>query len=157
MTNDYLAITYRMTGDIFTDSARTLDKTIEKDANGLPTRLTCIPFYFLVSHATELYLKSALLKRGLKEGDLKKYDYRHNLDALLKEVQSIGLEVSSTTVDLINGLSPQHKNHTLRYTVLVEGTKTFAPPPSILFPMLEELLLLTRISTMSVPPREFPN
>jgi len=146
MADDYVGITYRMMADLYVHSARRLDEKLEKDDQGLPTRLTCIPFYFLCSQAAELYLKSALLKRGFKEVDLKQFDCRHNLDALLNKLQDFGLRVSEITVDLINGMTPQHKAHNLRYTALIEGQKTYAPPPELVLQMLSELLLLTSIS-----------
>ena len=60
---------------------------MEKRNDGTPAKLTPIPFYFLISHAVELFLKSALLKRGFTEDELKKHDYRHNLDSLLAALQ----------------------------------------------------------------------
>jgi hypothetical protein len=147
----YLASIYRLTAVNFWESAKTLNSTIEKDTNGIPTKITAIPFYFLISHATELLLKSALLKRGFEENDLKKYDYRHNLRMLLKELQKKSVTISIGTVSIINSLDTQHKTHALRYTALMDdGKKTYWPPPSILFTMLDELLLLTRISTQGI-------
>lgn len=144
--NIYLASIYRLTAVNFWESAKTISATIELKNDGTPAKATAIPFYFLVSHAVELLLKSALLKRGFKEGDLRKYDYRHNLDALLKELQAKEVSVTPDTVNLINGLHTQHQNHALRYTALVDdGQKTYMPPPSIVFSMLDELLLLTRV------------
>jgi hypothetical protein len=93
-----------------------------------------------------------LLKRGYQEGDLRKYHYRHNLDALLKELQAKEVSVTPETVSLIIGLHSQHHNHALRYTALVDdGQKTYMPPPSLVFSMLDELLLLTRISNSMHP------
>jgi len=132
-------------------SAETLAKTIETKSDGSPKKITAIPFYFLVSHAAELLLKSALLKRGFTESDLKKYDYRHNLDALLVALQNKGVYVTPDTENLIKKLHGQHQTHALRYTALMDdGEKTFVPPPSLLFTMLDELLMLTRISTQGV-------
>lgn len=149
--NIYLASIYRIEAVNFWQSAKTLSATLELNSNGTPAKVTAIPFYFLISHATELLLKSALLKRGFKAGDLKKYDYRHSLDALLGELQTLGVSVTPDTVSLINGLHSQHQNHALRYTALVDdGQKTYMPPPSLVFSMLDELLLLTRISTQGV-------
>ena len=145
--NIYLSSIYRITAVNFWESAKTLSLTLELKSDGTPAKVTAIPFYFLISHAVELLLKSALLKRGFKEGDLKKYDFRHNLDALLKELQTQGVSVTPDTVSLINGLHSQHQNHALRYTALVDdGQKTYMPPPSLVFSMLDELLLLTGIS-----------
>lgn len=146
--NIYLASIYRITAVNFWESAKIVSSTLELRSDGTPAKVTAIPFYFLISHAAELLLKSALLKRGFKEGDLKKYDYRHNLDALLKELQTQGVSVTPETVNLIHGLHSQHQNHALRYTALVDdGQKTDIPPPHVVFSMLDELLLLTRTST----------
>ena len=147
----YLASIYRISAVNFWKSAKILSETLELNSNGAPAKLTAIPFYFLVSHAAELFLKSALLKRGFNDRDLKKYDYRHSLNTLLLELQELGVSVTPDTVGLINGLHSQHQNHALRYTALVDdGQKTYMPPPSLVFSMLEELLLLTRISTQGV-------
>lgn len=79
-----LATIFRLTAVNFWESAKHLDTTMEKRENGSPTKLTSIPFYFLISHAVELFLKSALLKRGFTEDDQKKHNYHHNLRLLLK-------------------------------------------------------------------------
>jgi len=98
-----------------------------------------------------LLLKSALWKRGFQEGDLKKVDYRHNLDSLLERLQEKGVSVTPDTIHLIKGLYSQHQNHALRYTALVDdGQKTHMPPPAVVLSMLEELLLLTRFSTQGI-------
>lgn len=144
----YLASIYRLTGVNFWESAKKLNFVMEKTTDNTPIKVTAIPFYFLVSHAAELFLKSALLKRGWNEQQLKKYDYRHNLDSLLRELQGIGIIVTPETANLINGLSPQHADHSLRYKALVDnGQKTYLPPTNLIHSALEELLLLTRIST----------
>jgi hypothetical protein len=147
----YIASVYRLTAVNFWESAKILSASLETKSDGTPAKLTAIPFYFLVSHAAELLLKSALLKRGFHEVDLKKFDYRHNLDALLEELRKQGVSVTPDTIQLINGLHLQHQNHALRYTALVDdGQRTYMPPPHLLFSMLEELLLLTRISTQGI-------
>ncbi len=146
-----LAVAYYTNGVNFRLSAERLREGLELDDAGRPKKLTAIPLYFLASHAAELFLKAALLKRGFPETDLKKYDYRHNLESLLQELQKKGIPVSSDTTAVIHGLSEQHRTHQLRYTVLVDdGTKTYWPPLSLVFAALEELLLLTRISTHGV-------
>jgi len=128
--NVYLASIYRIEAVNFWKSAKTLSATLELNSDGTPAKITAIPFYFLISHAAELLLKSALLKRGFNASDLKKYDYRHNLNALLGELQKLGVSVTPDTVSLINGLHSQHQNHALRYTALVDdGQKTYMPPP----------------------------
>jgi hypothetical protein len=150
--NIYAASIYRITAVSFWESAKILDTTMEKDSKGLATKITLIaPFYFLISHTTELLLKSALLKRGLSEKDLKKYDYRHSLEKLLEELKKKGVYVTDATTNLIEGLHKQHKNHELRYTIFMDdGQKTYMPPPLLLFSMLDELLMLTRISTQGI-------
>lgn len=150
--NIYLVSVYRLTAVNFWESAKILSATIELKSDGTPAKITAIPFYFLISHAVELLLKSALLKRGFREEDLRKYDYRHNLDALLKELQAQGVSLTPNTVSLVNGLHSQHQNHALRYTALVDdGQKTYMPPPSLVFYMLDELLLLTRVAASPHP------
>ena len=149
--NITLAVAYYLNGVNFRTSAEKLRSTLDLDSDGRPTKLTAIPLYFLISHSAELFLKAALLKRGFNESDLKKYDYRHNLNSLLLELQNKGVSVTDETVATIQGLSKQHKNHALRYTVLVDdGAKTYWPPLSLVFSMLDELLLLTKISTQGV-------
>jgi hypothetical protein len=146
-----LAVAYYLNGVNFRMSVEKLRCTLDLDSDGRPTKLTAIPLYFLASHSAELFLKAALFKRGFNESDLKKYDYRHNLNSLLSALQNKGVSVTDETVATIQGLSKQHKNHALRYTVLVDdGAKTYWPPLSLVFSMLDELLLLTKISTQGV-------
>ena len=92
----YLASVYRLTAVNFRLAAETLTATMETKEDGTPAKLTAIPFYFVASHAAELFLKSALLKRGLEESDLKQYDYRHNLNALLSAIQAKGFQLLRT-------------------------------------------------------------
>ena len=146
-----LAVAYYMNGINFRISAERLRENLELDDAGRPTKLMAIPLYFLASHAAELFLKAALLKRGFAEADLRKFNYRHNLAALLEELQKKNLPVSGDTAAVVRGLSEQHQAHQLRYTVLLDdGTSTYCPPLSLVFDALEELLLLTRISTHGV-------
>ena len=146
--NIALASYYRLMGVAFWESAKKLEVIIEKRQDGSPAKLTSIPFYFLISHAAELFLKSALLKRDFTEYDLKKYDYRHDLNILFEELQKKGVTVTPTTIDVINGLHTRHKDHSLRYGgSLHDGQKTYWPPTSLMNPMLEELLSLTKLST----------
>lgn len=82
---------------------------------------------------------------------MKKFSYRHNLAALLQEIQSKGVPVTDDTVAIVQGLSEQHESHQLRYNVLVDdGSRTYWPPLALVFIALDELLLLTRISTHGV-------
>ncbi len=147
----YLASIFRMTGVNFQLAAKILADAMETKSDGTPAKMTAIPFYFVASHAAELLLKSALLKRGFNESELKQFDLRHSLNSLLAAVQEQGVSVMMETVSLIDGLHHQHQTHSLRYTALLDdGQPTFMPPPSLIFEMLDELLMLTRISTQGV-------
>jgi len=70
-----LAAAYYINGSNFRLSAEKLMEGLELDASGRPTKLTAVPLYFLASHAAELFLKAALLKRGFAEAKLKKHDH----------------------------------------------------------------------------------
>jgi hypothetical protein len=145
-----LITSYRLLGVAFQLNAKTLLKTLETKADGTPAKYTAIPFIYLVSHAAELYLKAALLKRGYTEGDLKKFGLRHDLKALLLALRAKGVSFSPETVSLLNGLHAQHHSHALRYTVFMQGQRTFMPPLTSTLEMLDELMMLTRISTQGV-------
>lgn len=146
-----VAIAYYMNGVLFQMSAKTLCKEIEVNEKNIPKKYTGVPFYYLCSHAAELFLKAALLKRGFKQADLKKYDYRHNLGALLKELKNKGLVITKNTELAIEALDKQHKKHILRYTVLLDdGEGALFPPLCCCLEMLDELLSLTRISTQGI-------
>ncbi|SOD22547.1 hypothetical protein [Nitrosomonas ureae] len=148
--NVALAVAYYTNGVNFRVSAERLASDLELDNLGRPTKLTAIPLFFLASHAAELFLKAALLKRGVSSSDLKKFEYRHNLSALLQLLQLKNIFVSAETIELVNGLSEQHAEHALRYTVLFDdGKKTYWPPIALVFSALEELLLLTRVGNNS--------
>ena len=140
----YWASIYRTAAVNFRLSAQSLLSTLELKADGTPAKLTAIPFFFLVSHTIELFLKSALLKRGYVPSDLRKFDRRHNLQALLELLARMNLPVSLETTKIVRGFSEQHERHLLRYHLL---TNPFMPAPATLWPMLDELLMLTRIAT----------
>jgi hypothetical protein len=128
----------------FRMSAEKLLPTIRLRDDGTPEKRTAVPFYFLISHVIELLLKCALLKRGNSLSDLRRFNSRHNLAGLLALVVGKDLPVSVESREIIVGFSEQHQQHLLRYHVLINP---FMPPPANLWPMLDELLLLTRIST----------
>ena len=146
-----LAFAYRLLGVGFQHSAASLLPTLEMREDGTPAKYTAIPFLFLISHAAELYLKAALIKRGIDGKDLKKYGYRHNLRALLEDLQRMGVSVSTETVQMLNGLHSQHQTHALRYSVFVDDVeKTYMPPLPATLVMLDELMMLTRIATQGI-------
>jgi hypothetical protein len=140
----YWASVFRMIAVNFRRSAEAILPNLELRDDGSPAKLTAIPFYFLVSQAIELFLKSALLKRGYVPADLRRFDNRHNLKALLELLKRKCLSVSTEATSIIEGLSSQHADHLLRYHFLINP---FMPPPARLWPVLDELLMLTRIST----------
>jgi hypothetical protein len=146
-----LAVAYYLNGANFRASAEKLRDGLDLDELGRPKTLLAVPFYFLASHATELFIKAALLKRGFDPSALKAFDYRHNLAALLEELVKMNVPVTSATAAVIQGLSEQHRTHQLRYTVLVDdGQTTYWPPLAHVFAALDEMILLTRISTHGV-------
>jgi len=143
-----LIVAYRLNGANFRASAEKLAREIEVDERGRPTKLTAIPAFYLASHAAELYLKAALLKRNMSDSELRRIDVRHNLSALLDLLLSKNVQISTRTMELVRGLSKQHGEHALRYTVLVDdGKRTYWPSFTVLFSSLDELLLLTRTTT----------
>ena len=148
--NTATASRYRTLGAAFQTSAKNLCKDIEVDINGRPTKANAIPMYYLASHSAELFLKAALLKRGMSEDELR-IDYRHDLVSLLDRLSRIDVPVSELTTNCIQGLSEQHRKNQLRYTILDDdGVATYWPPVDVVFQMLEELVAITRISTHSV-------
>lgn len=143
MDNVVEAVNCKLMAVNFWESAKKIESTMDKKDDGTPAKLTAIPFYFLVSHATELFLKAALLKRGFDSGKLKKFDYRHNLSNLLDELEKYKIVVSPHSASIIRGLSISHAEHSLRYKVLV---KWYSPPPKCIYSMLDELLGCCRLN-----------
>ncbi|HLS80515.1 MAG TPA: hypothetical protein VK025_03835, partial [Steroidobacter sp.] len=82
---------------------------------------------------------------------LKKRDLRHGLNELLALVKEKGVPISEQAFGLIVLLNKQHKEHSLRYSFLVEGEgSVFTPRAEEMFLLLEELLMAGRISTFGV-------
>jgi hypothetical protein len=146
-----LAVAYYLNGANFRASAERLTEGLTLDRKGRPTSVAAVPLFFLASHAAELFLKAALLKRGVDASSLKAYDFRHNLGALLAALQRLDVPVTAETTALVAGLSRQHEKHQLRYTVMVDdGETTYWPPLANVFAALDELLMLTRVATHGV-------
>jgi hypothetical protein len=98
-----------------------------------------------------LFLKCALLKREYPPDELKKQTLRHSLDGLLEELIKMGVPISEKAASLTRTLSKQHKKHDLRYSALLDdGEVTFTPEPTDLFGLLDELLMVGRISTHGI-------
>lgn len=144
----YIASIYRMHATLFRKSAALVSATFDTSPSVSPRSYFAVPFYFLVSHAMELLLKSALLKRGVGKAALRNHEVRHNLGALMTQLEAKGLTFTHQTSTVVRGMSDQHENHALRYSALVDdGKPTYMPPPAMIEDTLDELLLLTRIST----------
>ena len=149
MDNIVIALAYRSNGAAYQESAKILCSNLELNQKNIPKNYLCTPFYYLCSHAAELYLKAALLKRNYDVEKLKKFDFRHNLQALLDElIDNRKLEVTKNTRLTISALHSQHEKHALRYNVLLDdGNNIVFPPVCCCLEMLDELLMLTRINT----------
>jgi hypothetical protein len=150
MTASYeMSIYYRLTATIYWESAKVLSADLVSKGKPVSGNRLAIPFYHLVSHATELLLKCAVLKRNGSVKILKKLPVRHSLSLLLNELQKLSIPVSDKSVSLINALSEQHERHVLRYDVLSPDNEipVYTPAPEEIFEMLTELLLAGRIAT----------
>jgi hypothetical protein len=140
---------YRLTATVFWESAKVLNADFVAKGKPLSGNIFSVPFYLLVSHAAELLLKCALLKRNGSVKSLKKLPVRHSLSLLLKELQKSNIPITEKTVSLIDALTQQHENHILRYDVFHPDNEVpvYTPEPEDLFEMLTELLMAGRIST----------
>lgn len=146
--NVVLVSTYRLTGTIFRMNAEIILREFQARGEVMPGNIRAIPFYYLMSHAIELFLKCALLKRGESADGLRRYPLGHGLRALLQKLKEMNVPVSESAGALISAMSQQHERHDLRYTALLDdGVMTFTPEPSAMFEVLDDLLLAGRIST----------
>jgi hypothetical protein len=144
--NVELASVYRLTATSFRMSAELLEEGFSENGEPMPRNIRSTPFYFLVSHACELLLKAALLKRGVTPAQLRKPALRHDLGSLLATLESQGIRVSPESTAIITLLSRQHKEHDLRYDALLDdGKPTYTPEPANVYAMLDELVMATRI------------
>jgi HEPN domain-containing protein len=142
---------YRMTGVVFRENARVLYRAFEDKGEPTVGNPMAVPLYYLISHAAELFLKCALLKRDFSPEMLKSNALRHSLEGLLRELLKKGVPISEPCLQLLVALSHQHEKHALRYSVFVDdGQPTFTPEPEELFSMLDELLMAGRITTHGV-------
>ena len=145
-----LAVSYYTYGRFVYDSAKSLSENLDFERRSLGDLLSLMPFYYLSSHAAELFLKAALLKRGFGEANLRKMQYRHDLEALLGELELKGVPVKDATRRIVKKLGAQHRTHELRFPDLVKGINVFLPEPELVFETLDDLFLLTRISTHGI-------
>ncbi len=150
--NVAMASSYRMTAVIFLESAKVLNRAFQDKGESTVGNWRAVPFYYLISHAAELFLKCALLKRGVSPDDLKSSSLRHSLENLLRELLKKGVPISEPCSQSLLRLSHQHEKHALRYTFVWvdDGPPIFTPEPEELFSMLDELLMAGRIATYGV-------
>lgn len=147
LDNTLLASTYRLAAVNFRMSAEVIQSHFENNGEELVKNLKAIPFYYLISHACELLLKSALLKRGVAEKELRKSKIRHNLSLLLHELEKKGVVVSEQTRLIVNILSEQHSAHELRYKAVIDnGYPIYTTHIPQTYEMLDELMMKTRVS-----------
>ena len=145
--NVVLASIYRMTAVNFWESGKILHQSFQSKNESLPRNIRALPFYYLVSHACELLLKCALLKRGVTEPELRTYHLRHDLSELLNLLETKNINISPHARDVVQKLAEQHKEHTLRYTALLDdGNKVFTPYAECIYQTLEELLMHTSLA-----------
>ncbi|MCU4162004.1 hypothetical protein AiwAL_18250 [Acidiphilium sp. AL] len=143
-----IAATYRMTATYFKISADVLAKDFISNKIRISGNRKAIPYYYMISHALELLLKCALLKRNFPKSKLKNSTLRHNLIGLLDELKNFGIPITEDTYNTIQIISDQHKKHRLRYDFLFDdGLLTFTPEPNSLNSTYDELLLTGAIST----------
>ena len=150
---DYVADAsyYRMTAVVYWENAKILEGAFRARGEKMEGNRMAVPFYFLISHALELFLKCALMKRGSSPQELKNIGLRHNLASLLRDIESKGVPISRSTRDLVRVMSDQHRSHTLRYTVFFEnGGSIYTPKTVDLYSALDELMMAGRISTHGV-------
>lgn len=144
MTEDRFALTnrYRYTGVAFWDCAKNSESMI-RNRYGKPTEIEIIPYLFLVAHAAELLLKAALARKGYSEKYLASKLIRHNLSKLSELLVKNGVSLSSSTVDLIDGLSEDHDKFAYRYGQAFSRKSNKPAPMNDLNDMLFELLSFT--------------
>lgn len=114
----YLASIYQLTAVNFQMSAKILHDEFNYRNESTVRNRRAIPFYYLLSHACELLLKCALIKRGVDEAKLKNPKLRHNLCNLLAELEKNEVAVSSESKEILKFLNEQHSSHSLRYKAL---------------------------------------
>lgn len=73
------------------------------------------PLNFLLGHASELLLKSALAFKGYDEGKLKSFEFRHDLIALKNACELEQITLNSRFVFWIEVIAENHKDFDFRY------------------------------------------
>jgi len=109
-----LASNYRLLAVSFWESAKVLSESCPYKKNNPKSVVTISPFFYLSSHACELFLKSSLLKRDITEQDLKRRNIRHDLIKLLKILEEKSVVITKDTKEVIHKLNDVHSTHKLR-------------------------------------------
>jgi hypothetical protein len=127
-------------------SAELLESSYADRGEPMPHNHRSTPYYYLVSHACELLLKAALLKRGVTDTELRRSDVRHDLQGLMDLLRERGVMITPDRAAILDGLAPQHRDHELRYTALLDNGKlTYTPAPASVYELLDELMMATRL------------
>ena len=105
-----------------------------------PNMMLNVPLLFLISHAVEMLLKSALYKSGSSDSDWKSIDLRHNLSALMANCEAVGVVFNNELKVMINALSPLHSSHALRYTAFGDKIKWLPFSPSEMIELARKLI-----------------
>jgi len=105
-----------------------------------PSPPQCVPIVHLICHAVEMLLKLALYKTGSKQRDLSALQLRHNLAALQKECEAVGVHFSADVSTMIEALSPLHVEHSLRYTVFETGGRWLPYNPEEMIELSKKLI-----------------
>lgn len=151
-TSKHLASVYRMTAINFLMSARRLQQSFAAEGKAMELNIFAVPFYYLTSHAAELFLKAALLKNGVTEREVKTFNRRHNLSRLMEDLIEKGAHFNKTSIAILTDLSEQHSKHLLRYNSVRVDEVMFTPNAEAIFAMLQELQLLSGLN-MPLRPR----
>ena len=76
------------------------------------------PFYYMVSHAFELFTKAFLLWRGVSHKELRSRDFGHNISALVHRAKELGLQIEDEYIPLIETMENLNKDHMQRYPMI---------------------------------------
>jgi hypothetical protein len=105
---------YFATGRMYFHAAHALHLHTQ---GGYPDREYLLPpNYLLVALSIELFLKSFISSRRIKDKELRSSTLRHNLQALYTRAKSLGFEASDVRIDeIISALQGPYEKHHLRY------------------------------------------
>jgi hypothetical protein len=73
------------------------------------------PRYFLLCHVIEMGLKAFLASRGVPEAKLRRKEFRHNIDRLMREALAKNLNIGVLAASQLMLLGEAHAKHWSRY------------------------------------------